>query len=101
VTADQLALVMPGDRTDPHADARRLVRDAIEVTAALHGGIVSANAVRVRLVCLDVPPKVIGQVYAALRREGHLRPEGLERSNDTRGGNAGRWIDTYKWVERP
>lgn len=97
MTATQLALVAP-DPTDPHAEARRAVRDAIAVTATLHGGRVSANAVRLRLTGYDVPPRIVGQVYRELRREGRLVEVGAERSNDVKGGNAGKLIPVYQWV---
>ncbi len=102
MTATQLALTT-ADPIDPHADARRLGRDTRAEVADIHRGVVSANTVR-RL--LDehrqwgavVPPKVVGQVYAALRREGRLVEDGVERSTDVKGGNAGKWIARYRWV---
>lgn len=101
MTTTQLTLVpaAAGKAHDPHAAARQQVRDAIAVTAVLHGGVVSANAVRVRLVGYDVPGRIVGQVYAALRREGRLVEDGIERSTDTAGGNSGRWIPVYRWVD--
>lgn len=101
MTATQLSWIPAAaepDR-DRHARARQQVRDAIAVTAALCDGTVSANHVRARLVGYDVPPRIIGQVYSALRREGRLVEDGVERSNDTVSGNAGRWIPVYRWVE--
>jgi hypothetical protein len=103
MTDTQLAL-MPaaaGRDHDPHAAARQQVRDAIAVTAVLHGGTVSANAVRIRLAGYDVPSQIVGQVYRELRREGRLVEDGVERSTDTAGGNAGRWIPVYRWVDAP
>ncbi len=102
MTATQLALVSPAAE-DPHADARRLVRDTIAEVADIHRGVVSANTVR-RLLDehrqwgADIPPKVVGQVYASLRREGRLVEDGVERSTDVKGGNAGKWIARYRWV---
>lgn len=101
MTETQLALIMPTDQVDPDATARALVRDAIHVTAALHSGYVSANDVRLRLIGADIPSHIPGQVFSALRREGHLIEAGVERSTDGRSGNSGRLIPTYRWVERP
>ena len=97
----QLAFGLDAPQLDPLAGHRATIRHAIETAAILHGGRVSPNDVRTRLVGLDVPPRLVGQVYAALRREGHLVPYGTERSDDVRGGNGGRLIETYRWVEVP
>ena len=102
MTVTQLALTT-ADPIDPHADARRLVRDTIAEVADIHRGVVSANTVR-RLLeehrqwGADIPPHVVGACYAALRREGRLVEDGVERSDDVKGGNAGRPIVKYRWV---
>jgi hypothetical protein len=102
MTATQLALTLDGrDRTDPDAEARETVRWEITQAATVAGGVVSPNAVRVRLAGSNVPSHIVGQVYAALRREGRLVPYATERSDDKRGGNGGRLIETYRWVSVP
>jgi hypothetical protein len=100
VTSTQLALVNP-PATDPHADARRHVWLAIETAAALHDGWVSPNVVRAMLAAVpewDIPRGVTGAVYRDLRRQGVLVPVGTERSDDVKGGNAGRLIETFRLV---
>jgi hypothetical protein len=103
MTATQLALAT-AEPVDLHAEARRIVRDTIAAVADIHGGVVSANTVR-RLLDehrqwgADIPPRLVGQVYAALRREGRLIEVGVERSDDVKGSNAGRLQPLYRWVE--
>ncbi len=102
MTVTQLALVAASPE-DPHADARRLVRDTIAEVADIHRGVVSANTVR-RLLDehrqwgADIPSHVVGACYRDLRREGRLVEDGVERSTDVKGGNAGKWIARYRWV---
>jgi hypothetical protein len=98
VTVTQLALVTATPE-DIHADARRRIRDTIRDVARAHGGIVSPNCVRRALVPFgDMPRGVVGQVYRDLRRQGVLVPVGTERSDDVKGGNAGRLIETFRLV---
>jgi hypothetical protein len=98
VTTQQLALTLDADPVDVHAAAREVVRRAIETTAILHGGVVSPNAVRVRLTHTGVPSCVIGQTYRALRLEGRLIPDGWDTSDDVKGGNNGKPCRRYRWV---
>ena len=46
----------------------------------------------------DIPRGVTGAVYRDLRRQGVLVPVGTERSDDVKGGNAGRLIETFRLV---
>jgi len=92
----QLAFTIDAPRTDPTADAKSLVRALIKADAYAHGGAVSSNRVR-RALDRRVPPKLVGQVYSAMRREGLLEKCGHEVSDDREGGNAGRLIPTYRW----
>ncbi len=103
MTATQLALTA-ADPVDPHAAARRLIRDTIATVAGFRDGVVSANTVRRildehRQWGADIPPRLVGQVYASLRREGRLIEVGVERSDDVKGSNAGRLQPLYRWVE--
>ena len=104
MTADtQLAFPVGATPTDPHADARRHVIEAIALCAETRGGIVSPNAVRAILAAMpewDVAPHVVGQTYRALRLAGHLAYAGTEISDDVKGGNAGKIHRTYRWVRR-
>lgn len=102
-TDTQLAFPVDATHTDPHADARRHVIEAIALCAETHGGIVSPNAVRAILASMpewDVAPHVVGQTYRALRLAGHLAYAGTEISDDVKGGNAGKIHRTYRWVRR-
>ena len=105
MTADtQLAFPVDATPTDPHADARRHVIEAIALCAETHGGIVSPNAVRAILASMpewDVPSHVVGRTYQTLRRRGVLVPHSFERSDDRKSGNAGRLIEVYRWVDVP
>lgn len=105
MTADtQLAFPVDATPTDPHADARRHVVEAIALAAEMHAGIVSPNAVRAHLARMpewDIAPHVIGRTYQTLRRAGVLVPHSFERSDDRKGGNQGRLIETYRWVDVP
>lgn len=103
MTADtQLAFPVDATPADPHADARRHVVEAIALDAELHGGIVSPNRVRVILASMpewEIAPHVVGRTYQTLRRRGALVPHSYERSDDRKGGNAGRLIEVYRWVD--
>lgn len=100
MTTVQLSLVT-ATPTDPNADARRHVWLAIETAAALHDGYVSGNEVRRILNAVperQVPPQVIGKVYADLIRQGHLVEVGTERTTGSTSGNNGRLAPTYRLV---
>jgi hypothetical protein len=49
----------------------------------------------------SIPSHVIGHTYRALRLSGRLVEVGAERSDDTKSGNAGRLVPTYRWVDAP
>lgn len=100
-TDTQLAFPVDATPTDPHADARRHVIEAICLDAELHRGTVSPNRVRAHLASMpewDIPPQTVGQTYRALRLAGHLEHAGTEISDDIKGGNAGKIHRTYRWV---
>lgn len=92
----QLALTLDAARTDPTADAKALVRALIKADAHANGGAVSSCRVR-RALDGRVPPKLVGQVYAALVREGVLEKCGHEVSDDRAGGNAGKLTPKYSY----
>ncbi len=101
MTVQQLALRIPADPTDPHAEARAHVITAIATAAELDGGRVSANHVRDILAAVpewDVPPTLVGATYRTLVLRGQLRHVGWETSTDVRGGNAGKPARVYEWV---
>jgi hypothetical protein len=98
MTVIQLAFRTDVDPVDPHADARRYVVEAIRHVAGHNGGVVSPNAVRSLLaaVGVDLPRGVVGATYRSMRRDGRLVPHGVERSDDVKGSNAGRLVETYR-----
>ena len=96
--AAQLTLGVDALEVDPLAEHRATIRAAIAETAAANLDHVSPNAVRRRLARHDVPPRLVGQVYRALRREGRLVPAGTEVSDDHAGGNGGKIHRCYRWV---
>lgn len=104
MTADtQLAFPVDATPTDPHADARRHVIEAICTAAELHAGHVSSNEVRRILASMpewQIPPHVVGATYRALRAQGVLIEVGAERSDDVKSGNGGRLVPTYRMVPR-
>ncbi len=104
MTDTQLAFPVDATPEDPHADARRHVVTAIATCAELHAGHVSPNEVRRILAAMpewSIPSHVIGHTYRALRLSGRLVEVGAERSDDSKSGNAGRLIVTYRWVDAP
>ena len=88
----QLAFTLDAPRIDPTADAKSLVRALIKADARANGGAVSSCRVR-RALDGRVPPKLVGQCYAAMVREGVLEKCGHEISDDRKGGNAGRLVN--------
>ena len=87
-TTAALHRITPAARAHIEAAIRASVSDA---------GYVSANDFRDR-IDRDINPKWVGVVVRSLRARGVLVPVDSVRSDDTRGGNAGRWIDVYRWV---
>jgi hypothetical protein len=86
---------------DPHAGERDRIAATIAAVAARHGGRVSTNDVREALRGSVDHPRLVGQVYRALRQRGVLVEAGAERSTDVAGGNAGRWVPVYDYVSAP
>lgn len=95
----QLELGVDVEPIDPIAGHKDMIRAYIKEDARLHGGAVSSNRVR-RALDGRVPPKLVGQVYRALVREGVIEKCGHEVSDDTKGGNRGRTIPAYRLVAR-
>jgi hypothetical protein len=97
----QLTLRVAAPTRDPHVVARRYVLEAIRHVASHNAGVVSPNAVRELLTAVgaDIPRGVAGATYRTLRRDGRLVPLGMERSDDTAGGNAGKWHETYRLAD--
>lgn len=97
----QLALDVRPAPVDPDQAARDHYVKAVQAVAYVHDGVVSINAVRDLVAAMPewgIPSHVPGKVISALRQCGRLVEIGTERSTDTRGGNAGRWISLYRWV---
>jgi predicted transcriptional regulator len=90
-------LLTDAPAVDPLADERARIEAVIRETARACNGTVSSNDVREHLAGIVHHPRLVGQVYSALRRSGALVETGAERSTDTAGGNAGRWVPTYEW----
>lgn len=90
-------LLTDAPAVDPLADERARIEAVIRDTARACDGRVSQNDVREHLAGIVHHPRLVGQVYSALRRRGLLIEDGHERSTDTRGGNAGKWVSVYRW----
>lgn len=91
-TASILELVA-GDRI--HERDRERVVEAILTAAREHDGNVDPNVVRSQITG-NPYPRVIGAVYAALRRAKVLEPIGWTTSTDTAGHNAGKPVRVYR-----
>jgi len=100
MTTQQLTLRVDAPTRDPHVVARRYVIEAIETCARHNGGRVSLNDVRRTLAAVGavIPRGVTGATVQSLRRAGRLVADGVERSDDVAGSNAGRLIETYVLV---
>lgn len=96
----QLAFPVAGQTGEKYPNERAHVETVIRGVAHRDGGVVSPNAVR-RALAPGLPHGLVGSVYRRLRLQGHLVPVGHERSDDVKGGNAGKWHDTFRWVENP
>lgn len=84
-----------------NAGARTAIVQAIAGDAAAHAGSVDPNRVRERLSGehgLTVPSRLVGAVYSALARQGHLVPDGWTTSTDVAGGNSGKPARLYRLV---
>jgi hypothetical protein len=97
-TTTQLRLDVTADPIDRDAEHRETIRWVIAGVARRNNGHVSMNAVRPRLADLGVPGHLVGREVARLRRAGILVETGTERSTDTKSGNGGRHIPTYRFT---
>jgi predicted transcriptional regulator len=90
-------LITDAPVVDPNAAERKRIEDVIRDTARACNGRVSQNDVREHLTGIVHHPRLVGQVYSSLRRRGLLVEDGVERSTDFKGGNAGKWVTVYAW----
>lgn len=97
MTAVQFALRVYAHEVDPVSAERDAIKAVIRATARANDRTVSSNQVREHLTGVVTHPRLVGQVYSELRREGRLIEVSAERSTDTAGGNAGKWIPVYRW----
>lgn len=86
---------------DPsHAADRERIVEAMLTDAREHDGIIDPDRVRARLSSdagLQVYPRVLSAMYGHLTRAGVLQFEGeWTRSQDSRGGNAGKPARIYR-----
>jgi len=89
--------------TDPsplRATDRRLILGAILGDARAHDGHVDPNRVRESLRDmagdLTVKPRMLSGAYRVLRLAGVLTVDEPTVNTDTHGGNAGKWLNTYR-----
>ena len=89
--------------TDPsplRATDRRLILGAILGDARQNGGHVDPNRVRESLRDmagdLTVKPRMLSGAYRVLRLAGVLTVDEPTVNTDTHGGNAGKWLNTYR-----
>jgi hypothetical protein len=89
--------------TDPsplRATDRRLILGAILGDARQNGGHVDPNRVRESLRDmagdLTVKPRMLSGAYRVLRLAGALTVADPTINTDTRGGNGGKWLNTYR-----
>ena len=96
---DTCALIAGDSR---HATDRERIVEAILGDAGANGGHVDPNRVRQRLTHrlggLDVNPRVVGPVYAALTGVGVLRFRKWVTSEDTVGRNRGKPARAYTLI---
>ena len=95
VTSEAVADLMYGDPKNTRA--RDVVEECIRQDAAEHNRHVDSNRVR-ELVPAWVNPRLTSSVYNVLLRRGTLVPDGETRSTDKRGRNAGRKVNTYRYM---
>lgn len=88
--------------TDPqprNQDATDRIKAAILTEGRRTGGHIDPNQIRKALRELTPLHKRIGPAYSSLRASGLIAKNERDaqvRSDDHEGGNAGRWIDTYR-----
>jgi len=79
---------------------RRLILGAILADARQHDGHVDPNRVRESLRDmagdLMVKPRMLSGAYRVLRLAGVLTVDEPTVNTDTHGGNAGKWLNTYR-----
>ena len=88
------------DPSPLRATDRRLILGAILADARQHGGHVDPNRVRESLRDfageLGVKPRMLSGAYRTLRLAGVLTLDEPTINTDARGGNAGKWLNTYR-----
>ena len=93
----QLAFTDPSPLRDSD---RRLILGAILFDARRHDGHVDPNRVRESLRDMGgdlmVRPRMLSGAYRTLRLAGVLALDEPTTNTDTRGGNAGKWLNTYR-----
>ena len=95
---DLLAAVGYHPRHD--ADRARIIA-AIRDDATAHGQTVDPNRVRASLTNeygLTVHPRMLSAQYGVLKARHMIEPGEWTVNTDTRGGNAGKPLRTYRWV---
>lgn len=95
ITNEAVADLLYGDPKNTRA--RDVVEECIRQDAAAHNRHVDSNRVR-ELVPAWVNPRLTSSVYNVLLRRGTLVPDGETRSTDKRGRNAGRKVNTYRYM---
>ena len=95
VTNEAVADLLYGDPKNQRA--REVIEECIREDAAAHNRHVDQNRVRERVPGW-VNPRVTSSVYNVLLRRGVLVPDGETRSTDRRGRNAGKRVNTYRYL---
>lgn len=93
------------ENPQPLAQAQRdRIRAAIVADGRAHGGEVSPNRVRAALSNrhgLTVHPRMLSAAYGVLRAEGVLERHGWLENDDTKGGNAGKFVGRWWLTDMP
>lgn len=83
---------------------RDRIRAAITADGRAHGGEVNPNRVRAALSNrhgLTVPPRMLSATYGVMRTEGLLERHGWIENDDTKGGNAGKFVGRWWLTDMP
>lgn len=83
---------------------RDRIRAAITADGRAHGGEVNPNRVRAALSNhhgLTVPPRMLSATYGVMRAEGLIERHGWIENDDTKGGNAGKFVHRWWLTEMP
>lgn len=97
-SADLLTLVADVDHPVGR-DVPALFLEACEADASAHGGIVSVNRVRERLVDADIPPRRYSALWAAFTGRGKpMVKDGWETCSGSTSGNDGRPFPLRRWI---